>query len=710
MLRGKIALLVFLTSALLSHSRTTAHEPQPPTPPRAERKPERLEKFGKTRTDDYFWLRNRQDPRVIAYLDSENSYTDKMTAHTRALQHALFEEIVGRIKQTDRSAPIFDHGYDYYSRLEAGRDYPVLARARRVRGAVEEVLVDENALARGLGYFSLAGNHVSPDNRILAFGIDTGGRRFHTIQFKDLESGKLLEDRIADTTANMAWANDSRTIFYTRQDPVTLRAYRIYRHRLGTRPADDRLVYEEPDETFSCHISRTKSDRFLLIACTQTLSTEFRYLDADHPEGEFRIVQARRPNLEYRVDHLGDHFYFRTNLGARNFRLMRAPVAAPGLEHWEEVVPQRAGVFLESFELFRDFLVLEERRDGLIRLRVRRWSDGEGHQVGFDEPAYDAAIGENHEMDTDCLRFTYASLTTPRSSFDYDMKHRTKTLVKRDEVLGGFDPASYVTERLHATAADGTRVPISIVMRKGFRKDGRAPLLLYGYGSYGASSDATFQPERLALLDRGFAFAIAHVRGGQELGRAWYEGGKLLHKKNTFTDFIACAEHLIREQYTRPDRLFAQGASAGGLLMGAVINMRPDLFKGVVAMVPFVDVVTTMLDASIPLTTSEYDEWGNPADRTYFDYMLSYSPYDNVVPGNYPSLLVTTALQDSQVQYWEPAKWVARLRATKTDSNRLLLRTYKEGSHGGVSGRYKRYEQTAFVYAFLLDLAGQGGG
>ncbi len=622
------------------------------------------------------------------------------------MQKRLYDEIVGRIRQADSTAPVFDSGHFYYSRFETGKQYPILVRKKGSLESAEEILLDENALAEGHGYFSTGATQVSPDNRLLAFGVDTGGRLFYTIRFKDLATGKQLEDTIADVTSNLAWANDSKTLFYTKQDPSTLRAYRIYRHRLGSPSSKDVLVYEEPDETFSCRLARTKSDRYLMIASRQTLSTEFRFLDADKPEGTFAVLQPRRPRLEYSADHLGDHFYIRTNLDAQNFRLMKAPIQSPGIDHWQEVIPHRAEVLLERFELFRDFLVLEERRDGLIRLRVRPWSGGEEHQVDFGEPTYLARIGPNHELDSDQLRFAYTSMTTPQSSYDYDMRKRSKTLVKREAVLGGFDPANYVTERLHATAADGTKVPISIVYRKGFSRDGSGPLLLYGYGSYGASMDASFQAERLSLLDRGFAYAIAHIRGGQEMGRAWYEDGKLLKKRNTFTDFIACAEHLVRETYTRPDRLFAQGGSAGGLLIGAVINLRPDLFKGAIAAVPFVDVVTTMLDPSIPLTTFEYDEWGNPNDRSYFDYMLSYSPYDNVEAKQYPNLLVTTSLQDSQVQYWEPAKWVAKLRATKTDSNLLLLRTYMKGSHGGVSGRYKRFEQTAFNYAFILDLAG----
>jgi oligopeptidase B len=701
---SRVWLFLIVTSVFWSRI-GQGEEPHLSSPPKATPIPKLLENFGRIRVDNYYWLRDRNDPKVIAYLDAENDFTDRVMAHSKSLQKTLFDEIVGRIKQADSTAPVFDNGYFYYSRFEEGKQYPLLIRKQGSLKAREETLVTENELAEGHGYFSLGTAHVSPDNRRVAFATDTGGRLFYTIRIKDFASGRLLDDTIADVTSNLAWANDSQTLFYTKQDPDTLRAYQIYRHRLGSRQAEDRLVYEEPDQTFSCRITRTKSDRYLMIGIQQTLTTEYRYLDADKPEGEFRVLQPRRTNLEYSADHLGDHFYIRTNHEAKNFKLVRTRIQSSGVEHWEEVVPHRTDVFLERFELFRDFLVLEERRDGLIRLQIHPWSGAGEHQVEFAEPAYLAHIGANHELASDSLRFVYTSLTTPQSSFDYDMRKRSKTLVKRDEVLGDFDPGCYVTERVRATAADGTKVPISVVTRKGFPRDGSRPLLLYGYGSYGASVDASFQSERLSLLDRGFAYAIAHIRGGQELGRQWYENGKLLKKKNTFTDFIACAEHLVREKYTAPDRLFAQGGSAGGLLIGAVINMRPDLFKGAVAAVPFVDVITTMLDASIPLTTFEYDEWGNPGKPEYFDYMLSYSPYDNVEPKSYPHLLVTTSLQDSHVQYWEPAKWVAKLRASKTDSNRLLLRTYKQGSHGGVSGRYRRYEQTAFTYAFLLDLA-----
>jgi oligopeptidase B len=692
---------------LLSGRTGQGHEPTNPVKaPRAEVIPKQLELFGKVRVDPYYWLNDRNDPRVKAYLEAENTYTDALMAHTKSLQHSLYNEIVGRIKQADSTAPVFDNGFYYYTRYETGKQYPLLIRKKGSLEAAEELLLDENALAAGRGYFSLGTSQVSPDNRLIAFAVDTGGRRFFTIRIKDLATGTVLADTITDITGNMAWANDSRTLFYTKQDPKTLRSHRVFRHTLGDSSAGDTLAFEETDDTFSCFVTRTRSDRYLMIASRQTLSTEYRYVDADSPTAAFRLIEPRRPSLEYSVDHLGDNFYIRTNLDAKNFRLMKAPVHSPGKENWREVVAHRPDVFLQTFEVFRDFLVLQERRDGLSRIRIRAWSGEPEHEVDFGEPTYMARIGSNPETSTSNLRFVYTSMTTPMSSFDYDMSKRSKTLVKRDEVMGGFDPANYLTERLHATATDGTKVPISIVYRKGFVKDGTKPLLLYGYGSYGASMDATFQAERLSLLDRGFAYAIAHIRGGQELGRDWYENGKLLKKRNTFTDFITCATHLIDTGYTRPEHLFAQGGSAGGLLMGAVINMRPDLFKGVIAAVPFVDVVTTMLDSSIPLTTSEYDEWGNPGNRTYFDYMLSYSPYDNVEAKAYPNLLVTTALEDSQVQYWEPAKWVAKLRATKTDTNRLLLQTHMQGSHGGVSGRYKRYEDTAFLYAFLLDLAG----
>jgi oligopeptidase B len=679
----------------------------PAAPPRAEQRPHRLEAHGDVRVDEYYWLNQREDPEVIRYLEAENAWTDAVMAHTRRLQDTLFEEIKGRIRQDDRSVPYRLDGYWYYTRFEEGKEYPIYARKRGSLEAAEELLLDVNTLAAGHGFFAAAGVQVGPGTNILSYAADTVGRRVYTIRFRDLATGRDLPDAIPAATSNVAWAMDGQTVFYTRQDSVTLRWHRVYRHTLGTDPAQDTLVYEEKDETFSVAVWRTKSRRFVMIEATQTLSAEYRFVEAARPTEAFTLIQPRERGLEHDVDHFGDFWYIRTNLDARNFRLMRAPLARPDRAHWEEVVPHREDVLLRGFELFRDHLVLVERERGLTRLRVHPWRGGSPYDVQFDEPAYVVAPTQNLEFDTPVLRFSYQSLTTPPSTYDYDMSTRERTLLKREEVLGGFDPAAYEARRMYARATDGTEVPVSLVFRRDLRRQGPQPLLLYGYGSYGSSTEAGFSSARLSLLDRGFIYAIAHVRGGQEMGRWWYDDGKLLKKRNTFTDFIAVAEDLVARGWTTPAMLYAQGGSAGGLLMGAVLNLRPDLFHGVVAQVPFVDVVTTMLDSSIPLTTSEYDEWGNPNDSTYYRYMLSYSPYDNVARVRYPNLLVTTGLHDSQVQYFEPAKWVARLRARKTDSNRLILRTNMQAGHGGASARTERWRETAFVYAFLVDLARQ---
>ena len=682
-------------------------QPMPmPDPPMAMIKPVELEKHGHVRVDNYFWLKERDNPEVIAYLEAENAYTEAATAHTAALHEALFEEIKGRIKQDDASVPYKRGDYFYYRRYEEGKEYPTYCRKKESLDAAEQILLDVNELAEGHEFFAVSNVQVSTDHTVLAYTFDTVGRRFYTIRFKNLDTGEFYPEAIAAVTNNLTWANDNKTVFYTRQDPNTLRWHQIYRHELGTDPASDVLVYEEPDDTFYSFVTKTKSQDFLLIGSTQTLSAEFRYLDANTPTGTFEVIQPREVNHEYRVDHHGNYFYIRTNWEAKNFRLMRAPLAATTKDHWEEVIPHRDDVLLSGIEAFKDHLVVSERKEGLIQMNIRPWAGDAGHYLDFGEPAYLAYTTSNYEFDTPVLRFGYMSMTTPNSTFDYDMNTRQKTLLKEDEVLGGFDKSNYVTERLYATARDGAEVPISLVYRKGTPLDGTSPLLLYGYGSYGANMDATFNAARLSLIDRGFVYAIAHIRGGQEMGRHWYEDGKLLNKKNTFTDFIDAGKHLVAAKYADPGRLFAMGGSAGGLLVGAAVNMEPTLFKGVVAAVPFVDVVTTMLDDSIPLTTSEYDEWGNPNDKEYYDYMLSYSPYDNVEAKAYPNLLVTAGLHDSQVQYWEPAKWVARLRATKTDANRLLLKTNMEAGHSGATGRFKRHRETAFEYAFLLDLAG----
>jgi len=676
------------------------------TAPTAKKIPHAMEIHGDLRTDDYYWLRERENPDVIAYLEAENAYTDAVLKHTESLQERLFEEIKGRIKQDDSSVPYRLKDFYYYSRYEQGAQYPIQARKRGSLDAEEEIMLDQNLLASGHDFYAVSGQSISFEQNLLAFAEDTQGRRIYTIRFKDLTSGEMLDDVLSDVTPNMTWANDNRTLFYAKQDPVTLRYDRIFRHTLGTPASEDVLVYEEADDTFSCYVGKTKSREYLVITSSQTLSDEYRFLDANKPEGAFKIFEPRSRDHEYSIDHLGDFFYIRTNDEALNFRLMRVGVDDTSRENWEEVIPHRADVLLQSFELFDEHLAVSERENGLVNLRIIPADGSAEHTIDFGEPAYSAYLGVNPEADTQILRYGYTSLTTPFSTYDYDMGTREKTMLKREEVLGGFDVDDYVTERLFATARDGVKVPISIVYRKDMPKASANPLLLYAYGSYGSSSNAAFNSPILSLVDRGFSYAIAHIRGGQELGRQWYEDGKLLKKKNTFTDFVDCSDFLISQGYTSAEGLFAMGGSAGGLLMGAVVNMRPELYQGVVTRVPFVDVVTTMLDDSIPLTTSEYDEWGNPNDKTYYEYILSYSPYDNLEAKDYPNILVTTGLHDSQVQYWEPAKWVAKLRDIGTGDARLILKTNMEAGHGGASGRYERYRETALNYAFMLDLAG----
>lgn len=687
-------------------TRSSHSSPLMPTPPRAKRVPHRLEHHGHVRTDEYYWLRDRENPEVLAYLQAENEYAATLRSHTRELEQTLFDEIRGRIQPTDLSVPFRLGDFWYYTRYEEGKEYALYCRKEKSLSNPELIMVDGNELARGHDYFSLGNWTVSFGQDILAYAIDTQGRRIYTIGFKNLTTGETIEEYILSVTGNMEWGNDNRTLFYSRQDPATLRSNQIFRHRLGANPKLDTLVYEETDETFSVSIEKTKSKRYLLIGSHQSITNEYRYVNADNPESDFQIFQARKRGHEYDVDHLGHHFWIRTNDDAKNFRLMRTETKTTNATYWEEVIPHRVEVFLEGFELFENFLVLEERRQGLIHLRMLRTEDGSEHELNFGEPAYLAALGDNLEADTPYLRFGYTSMTTPMTIYDYHMETREKILLKQEPVLGDFHISHYQTERLFAPASDGISIPISLVYRKGFTPNGTHPLLLYGYGSYGASMDASFSSPRLSLLDRGFVYALAHIRGGEELGRQWYESGKLLYKKNTFTDFIACAEFLIQQGYAAPQKLFALGGSAGGLLMGAIMNMRPNLFHGVVAQVPFVDVVTTMLDPNIPLTTGEYDEWGDPNQQQFYEYMLSYSPYDNLQPQSYPHLLVTSGLHDSQVQFWEPTKWVAKLRALKTDNQRLLLRTNMDAGHSGASGRFKRYEETAMIYAFLLDLAG----
>ncbi len=675
-------------------------------PPRAKTIPTTLQEHDRSRVDQYYWLAERDNPDVLAYLEEENAYVREVMTHRATFEETLFEEIKGRVKQTDLSVPYKLDDYYYYTRYEEGKEYPLYCRKRETSDAQEELMLDVNVLAEGHEFFAVGGMAVSAAQDLLAYAFDTRGRRIYAVRFKNLVTGELLDDVIENVTGNLAWANDNTTLFYGKQDPHTLRAFQVFRHRLGSAPSSDVLVFEEEDETFSTVVFKTKSKQYLMIASHQTVSTEYRYLAADDPDGEFSVFFPRERFHEYDVDHDRDTFYIRTNWEAKNFRLMKTPRQQTDRPSWQEVIPHRDDVLLESFELFRDFLVVEERHLGLVRFRVMP-SKGDGeHYVDFGEPAYSAELRDNHDFNTSALRYGYTSMTTPDSVYDYDMNTRGKVLLKQEEVLGGFDVSHYATERTWATASDGKRIPISLVYRKTLRKPEGNPLLLYGYGSYGISMDADFRSPRLSLLDRGFVFAVAHVRGGEELGREWYESGKLFHKKNTFTDFIACAEHLVRQGYATKEHVYAMGGSAGGLLMGAVVNMRPDLFRGVVAQVPFVDIMTTMLDASIPLTTGEYDEWGDPNRKEDYEYMLSYSPYDNVTEQAYPHLLVTTGLHDSQVQYWEPAKWVAKLRRVKTGENLLLLKTNMDAGHGGASGRFQRYKELAFIYTFLLDLAG----
>jgi oligopeptidase B len=698
-------ILIVLTAMTIKSCNTS----NPMEAPVAEKNPKELTIHGDTRIDNYYWLRERENPEVISYLEAENSYRESVMKGSKKFQKELFDEIVGRIKKDDASVPYRDNGYYYYTRFEDEKEYPIICRKKGSLDAEEEIMANVNEMAEGYAYFQVAGANVSPNNRYMAIGIDTVSRRKYTIYIKDLETGEMLSDEIQVTTGGATWASDNKTLFYTKKDDETLRSKAIYRHSMGTDPAEDVLVFEEKDETFSTYVYKTKSKKYIIIGSSSTLTEEYRFLPADTPEGKFTIVQPRLRGLEYSLSHFGDHFYIRTNLDATNFRLMKTPVEHTEKENWEEVIAHREDVFFEGIEIFKDYLVVEERKEGLNHLRVIPWDNGEEHYVEMEEEVYTTYISVNPEFDSGLLRFSYTSLTTPNSTFDYDLETREKTLLKQDEVVGGdFDPTNYETKRLYAVADDGKKIPMSIVYRKGMELNGENPTLLYGYGSYGATMDPSFRSYRLSLLDRGFVFAIAHIRGSQIYGRPWYEDGKLLKKMNTFTDFNDCAEHLINQNYTNPDHLYAEGGSAGGLLMGAVINLQPELYKGVIAAVPFVDVVTTMLDEDIPLTTGEYDEWGNPNDEEYYYYMLNYSPYDQVEAKEYPNMIVTTGLHDSQVQYWEPAKWVAKLREMKTDDNLLVMYCNMEAGHGGASGRFERYKDVAREYAFLFKLEGIG--
>ena len=685
--------------------------------PRAKKIAKELVEHGHTRVDNYYWMRlsdeqknaatpDEQTADVLAYLKEENEYVDAGMKHTEELQKQLFEEMKGRIKEDDSSVPVKQNGYWYYTRFEVGQDYAFNCRKKdSMETGEEEILINGPEMAKGKDYWALGGLSISENNRFMVYGIDEVSRRVYTLHVRDLQTGAMFNEVIEGTSGSATWASDNLHFFYTKKDAQTLRDSQIWRHELGTDPASDVLVYDEKDEEFSCFVFKTKTKEFLIIGSSQTVSDEYRVLESNNPKGEFRLFQKRERDLEYSITQYEDKFYVLTNLEAKNFRLMSCPIHTTEKESWEEVIPHRENTLLESVEMFKEYLVLEERTEGLSHIRVTRWDKSEEHYLEFPDPTYSAGVGANPEFDTETLRFGYSSMTTPGSVFDYNMKTRERELKKQQPVLGEFNASDYKSERIFATAEDGTRVPISLVYKKDFERNGSAPCLLYAYGSYGHSIDAGFSSARLSMLNRGFVFAIAHIRGGSDMGRSWYEDGKLLKKRNTFTDFIACGEFLVKENYTASKHLFAMGGSAGGLLMGAVANMAPSLFNGIISAVPFVDVVTTMLDESIPLTTFEFDEWGNPKDKVYYDYMLSYSPIDNIEAKDYPHTLVTTGYWDSQVQYWEPAKYVAKLREMKTDSNKLFFKCTMEAGHGGKSGRFEALKEVALEYAFLLDLA-----
>lgn len=685
--------------------------------PIASKKPFSIITHNHERVDPYFWMRlsdeqknadkpDAQTKEVFDYLSAENQYLEHQLKHTEPLQETLYQEIIGRIKKDDSTAPYYKNGYWYYTRYEKGKEYPIYCRKKGTLEAEELVMLDVNTLAKDHAYYSAVALRVSPDNKILAFSEDITGRRIYTVRFVNLHTGEFLSDELANTDGSGAWANDNKTYFYTIKNEVSLLSEKVVRHQLGTASEEDKVVYTEEDPSFYIGVYRSKSGRYIIIYNSSTISSDYHILSADAPLGDFKQFADRQPNHEYNIYHDVDQFYILTNWDAQNFRLMKTSEQATGQEHWQEVIAHREDVLLEDIEVFKNYLVTSERSNAKTAINIIHRTTKVSHSIDFGEEAFVASVGNNPEFDSDSLQFQYSSMTTPSTVFDYNMLTYEKKIVKQQQVVGGHTPSNYVTKRLFATARDGKQIPISIVYKKGFEHNGQQPLLLYAYGSYGSSVDPWFSATRLSLLDRGFAWAIAHIRGGEEMGRHWYEEGKMFHKMNTFTDYIDCANYLIDQQYTSTEHLYAMGGSAGGLLMGAVVNMAPELFNGAIAAVPFVDVVSTMLDESIPLTTNEFDEWGNPKEEDSYFYMLSYSPYDQVKAQDYPNLLITTGLFDSQVQYWEPAKWIAKLRDLRTDNNLLVMHTNMEAGHGGASGRFRRFKETALEYAFLLDLEG----
>lgn len=672
--------------------------------PKAKKINKILSIHGDTRIDPYFWLNERDNPEVLAYLNEENSYTKAIMKDTETLQENLYEEMKARYKKDDQSLPYFFNDYWYIVRYQDGKEYPIFTRKYLSLDNSEEPILDANILAQGYPFFEIGSIAVSVDNQWVSFSEDTLGRRIYTIRIKNLKTGKILADEIPNTTGKAVWANDNEHIFYIRKD-TNLRAYQIYRHKIGTAVAEDVLIFHEKDDTFDVNVYKSKSLEYIFISSSSTISDEHRFIPADDIDAEWKIIQPREDDLEYAVEHYGEDFYIVTNADeATNFKIVTTKVTKCSKEFWTDLIPHREDVLIEGFEIFKNYFVIEERKEGLLQIHIINNATKEEDYLPFSDPTYTAYIGTNMSFDTDVLRFGYTSLTTPNSTYEYNMKDKSTKLLKQQEVLGGkFSPKNYHSERVWAKSRDGkTLIPISIVYHKDTKKSADTPLLLYGYGSYGHTVDASFSNVRLSLLDRGFIFAIAHIRGGEYLGRDWYETGKLLDKKNTFFDFIDVAKYLVKENYTAPQHLYAMGGSAGGLLMGAVANMEPSLFNGIIAQVPFVDVVTTMLDDTIPLTTGEYDEWGNPNEEEYYHYMKSYSPYDNIEVKEYPNILITTGFHDSQVQYWEPAKWTAKLRDLKTDTNLLLLKTDMSSGHGGASGRFESLKEDALEYAFIL--------
>ncbi len=709
-----IALLLTVSCNNKTKNKTMDYKwPDVPAPVADKKSKALTTAFGDTRNDEYYWMNDyfKKGPdssNVVKYLEAENRYYDTLMAGTKDLQEKLYNEMKGRIKEKDESVPTLKNGYFYYTRQIEGKDYYLYCRKKNSLDAPEEVLLDVNKLAGGYEYYRIGANSVSPNNNLMAFSVDTVGRNEYTMYVKDLTTGGVYQDAIPRTQGGSAeWAADNKTIFYTSKNPVTLLSEKIKKHVLGTPVEADKVVYEEKDPSNYIGVSKSKSEKYIFIVSQATMSSEWRLLPTDKPEGNFTVFQPRMKDVLYDVDHAEGTFYIRTNNNAKNFKLMTATDNKTDTSNWKELVPHSETVLIENFDLFKNYIAVGERKNGLTQIHIMPRGKNGAYDLDFGEATYAAGLVSTPEYNTDVLRYNYTSLTTPASVYDYNMASKEKKLLKQQEVVGGFNAEDYVTERLYATAKDGTKIPISVVYKKGFNKDGKGPLLLYGYGSYGASMDAGFSSVRLSLLDRGFAYAIAHIRGGQEMGRYWYEDGKMMKKKNTFTDFIDCGEYLVAQKFTSKEHLYAMGGSAGGLLMGAIVNMRPDLWHGIVAQVPFVDVITTMSDPSIPLTTNEYDEWGNPANEESYRYMKSYSPYDNVTAQAYPNMLITTGLHDSQVQYFEPAKWVARLRAMKTDSNHIVMYTNMEAGHGGASGRFKALRDRAREYAFLLALEGK---